>query len=280
MFEPLDLTIAIPARNEEQNLKLCIESIGTDFARHIVIIDSQSTDATSQIASSYDVEVINFAWNGMFPKKRNWYLRNHTPATKWVLFLDADECLTPAFKTEVRKKIMDNQVTGYWLSYSVFFMGAVMKGGYPLRKLALFQVGKGEYEQINEERWSKLDMEIHEHPVLSGRTGVIQSKIDHRDYRGVSHYITKHNEYSDWEARRYSRIIADELLVRNWTWKQKIKYKLMGSIFLGPAYFLGSLIFLGGFRDGSRGFTFAILKMSYFTQIYCKLKESGTSHKK
>jgi cellulose synthase/poly-beta-1,6-N-acetylglucosamine synthase-like glycosyltransferase len=92
MPTPLDLTIAIPVRNEAQNLPGCIGAIGPDLARHIVVIDSGSTDDTVAVAESLGAEVVNFVWDGKFPKKRNWYLRNHTPTTKWVLFLDADEC--------------------------------------------------------------------------------------------------------------------------------------------------------------------------------------------
>jgi len=270
---PLDLTIAIPAKNEEQNLDRCIQSIGLDFASHIELIDSNSTDRTQEIAASYGLTVINFNWNGKFPKKRNWYLRNHLPKTKWVLFLDADECLTESFKSEVRARLDLENKSGYWLNYSIYFMGKQLKGGYPLLKLALFQTAAGEYETIDEERWSNLDMEIHEHPILTGETGKIRSKIDHRDFRGVGHYMAKHIEYANWEAERYLKLLADVESVKNWTWKQKLKYRLIGSLWLGPIYFLGSFFLMSGFKDGSRGFAFAILKMSYFCQIYCKIKE-------
>lgn len=274
MNPSLDLTIAIPVRNEERNLAGCLEAIGPDLARHIVIIDSGSTDKTVEIARSMGAEVIDFNWDGRFPKKRNWFLRTHTPTTKWIFFLDADEYLTTDFKAELRKMLQDPQANkvGYWLSYTIYFLGKQLKGGYPLRKLALFQVGAGEYERIDEEQWSKLDMEVHEHPVLTGEIGVIQSKIDHQDFRGVSHYVLKHNEYAGWEAARFlktdSTAIADK-----WTWKQRLKYRLMQSIWIGPAYFCGSFFLLGGFRDGARGLAFAILKMSYFTQVYCKIQE-------
>jgi glycosyltransferase involved in cell wall biosynthesis len=270
----LDLTIAIPVRNEERNLAGCLEAIGPDLARHIVVIDSGSTDKTIEIARNMGAEVVDFKWDGRFPKKRNWFLRNHTPTTKWVFFLDADEYLTADFKAELRKTLQDQQANkvGYWLSYTIYFLGEQLKGGYPLRKLALFQVGAGEYERIDEDQWSKLDMEVHEHPVLAGEIGVIQSKIDHQDFRGVSHYVLKHNEYAGWEAARFlktnSAAVSDK-----WTWKQRLKYRLMQSIWIGPAYFCGSFFLLGGFRDGARGLAFAILKMSYFTQIYCKIRE-------
>jgi glycosyltransferase involved in cell wall biosynthesis len=268
----LDLTIAIPVRNEERNLPGCLKAIGTDLASRVVVIDSGSTDKTSEIALSLGAEVVNFAWNGSFPKKRNWFLRNHTPTTKWVFFLDADEYLTEDFKAELREALNNDEMVGFWLSYTIYFLGKQLKGGYPLRKLALFRIGAGEYEQIDEENWSQLDMEVHEHPVLEGKVGVIRNKIDHHDFRGVSHYVIKHNEYAAWEAARFLKATSAKFSTK-WTWKQRLKYRMMQNIFIGPMYFCGSFFLLGGFRDGARGLAFAILKMSYFTQVYCKIRE-------
>ena len=271
--QPLDLTIVIPVKNEETRLQTCLQSIGKNLAKKIVVIDSLSTDRTKDVAISNQVEVLDFEWNGRFPKKRNWYLRNFTPATKWVMFLDADEYLTNSFKSELRNELHKNLCTGYWLRYSIHFMGKRLKGGYPLRKLALFQVGAGEYEKIEEDHWSYLDMEIHEHPVINGKTGHLHEKIIHDDFQSVSDYVSKHVQYAEWEASRYLKRKSEGGETTNWTWKQKLKYRLMNSVWIGPLYFLGSFFLLGGFRDGRRGLAFAILKMSYFNQVYCKIKE-------
>ena len=82
----LDLTVAVPVRNEEKNLPMCLQAIGVDFAQSIFVIDSGSTDATAEVARSHGAQLIDFEWDGYFPKKRNWFLRYHTPRTKWVLF--------------------------------------------------------------------------------------------------------------------------------------------------------------------------------------------------
>jgi len=269
----LDLTIAIPVKNEEKNIAGCLEAIGPDFARRVVLIDSGSTDETVEIAMNYGAEIVNFRWDGRFPKKRNWYLRNFRPDTKWILFLDADEYLSEDFKSELRDALQGSDKIGYWLRYTVYFLGKELKGGYPLRKLALFRVGAGEYERIDEEKWSKLDMEVHEHPILEGAIGELKSKIDHQDFRGISHYILKHNEYASWEAYRYIKSGKDAEFSNKLTKKQRLKYWMMGTPLIGVFYFFGSFIFLGGFRDGTRGLAFAILKMSYFTQVYCKIRE-------
>ncbi|HEY1023094.1 MAG TPA: glycosyltransferase family 2 protein [Flavisolibacter sp.] len=275
MNTPLDLTIAIPVKNEEKSLSACLQAIGSDLAKEIVIIDSGSTDATCRIAEDAGVRVIDFKWNGQFPKKRNWFLRNHPPVTKWVLFLDADEFLTPDFKTELRAALQGEDNVGYWLNYTLHFMGRQLKGGYPLKKLALFRVGAGEYERIDEAQWSHLDMEVHEHPVLNGAVGEIKSKIDHQDDRGMTHYISKHNAYSSWEAARYVKLRKENPALSHFNWKQRLKYRLSGSILLAPVYFLGCYFLMGGFRDGVRGFAFAVMKMAYFVQVYCKIREAG-----
>lgn len=270
----LDLTIAIPVYNEEKNIAKCLNAIGSDLARQVVLIDSGSTDHTVAIARAHGATVINFVWNGQFPKKRNWFLRTHTPTTKWVLFLDADEFLTDDFKAELRETLTrQDDTVGYWLRYAVYFLGKQNKGGYFLHKLALFKVGAGEYERIDESQWSGLDMEIHEHPVLTGKVGTIRSKIDHQDLRGIAYYVTKHNEYSTWEAHRYLKLTSDTKTTQQWSWMQKIKYGLIRTPILGPVYFFGSYFLMGGFRDGSRGFAFAVLKMAYFIQVYLKIRE-------
>ena len=204
--EPLDLTIVVPVKNEAQLITGCLEAIGDDFAKRVVVVDSNSTDATTKIATEWGADVTDFSWDGKFPKKRNWFLRNHTPDTKWVMFLDADEYLTNEFKTELRKKLQQSDKVGYWLHYSIYFLGKRLRYGYPLDKLALFRVGAGEYEKIDEDQWSNLDMEIHEHPILDGDIGTIVAKIDHRDFRKIESYVAKHNEYSSWEAARFLKM--------------------------------------------------------------------------
>ena len=271
---PLDLTIAIPVRNEEKCLLACLDAIGKDFAARVVVLDSQSNDKTPELARQWGANVFDFHWNGLFPKKRNWFLRNHPPSTSWVLFLDADEILTPTFKDELSRVLPTSKLNGYWLRYSIYFMGRELRFGYPLKKLALFRVGCGEYERIAEGNWTKMDMEIHEHPQIEGELGEIKAKIDHRDFHGIAHYVAKHNEYSTWEAHRFTQMTgsANQENVQL-TWKQKLKYRIAGTPLAGIIYFIGAYVFMGGFLDGVRGLTFAILKMSYFTQVYCKVQE-------
>ena len=270
---PLDLTIAIPVLNEERNLAVCLQAIGTDFARKVVVIDSASVDATPNVAHTHGAELITFHWDGHFPKKRNWFLRNHPPFTGWVLFLDADEILTPAVKREITAALPCSRHQGFLLSYTNYFLGRRLRGGYPLRKLALFRVGDVEYERIEENRWSQCDMEVHEHPILTGSVGLIRRRIDHRDLRGIDSYMAKHNQYAAWEAQRLFSHRHDSYISARWKPHQRLKYSLISSPWGGLAFFFGSFFAMGGWRDGSIGLAFCLLKASYFVQIACRLRE-------
>ncbi len=289
----LPLTVVIAVKNEERNLPLCLERLSR-FSK-IVVIDSGSTDQTRVIAEKFGCEFISFKWDGHFPKKRNWFLLNHRVDTPWVFFLDADEYVTDEFVNELERAIVNTHHAGFWVNYSNYFLGQELKHGVPQLKLPLFKVGAGLYERIDEEAWSSLDMEVHEHPVLQGSVGELKSKIDHNDFKGLHSYIAKHNEYSSWEARRYMKLQIAGATMRgsttatavtemgttpivladseHFTASQRRKYNNLTRWWLAPVYFLYTFVYKLGFLDGRAGYTFARMKAIYFWQIRLKIAE-------
>ena len=273
-----DVTVVIPVKNEATNLPVCLGRL--DVFSKIVVVDSGSSDATCAIAREAGAEVLVFAWDGKFPKKRNWVLQTYKFSTKWVLFLDADEFVSEAFKAELADVLQDTDCVGFWLNYERWFLGKQLRHGDEFNKLALFRVGAGAYERIEENQWSALDMEIHEHPVLDGAIGEISAPIEHNEYRGLHHYIAKHNEYASWEASRTLCLIGKDRGVKyesdEWqglTPRQQAKYRHIAKWWAAPVYFIRGYIFKGGFLDGAAGFHFALGKAIYFYQIRLKLKE-------
>ncbi len=265
----IKVTVILPVRNEELNLPACFDKLA-DFDQ-VIVVDSKSTDSTPEITRKYGFEYVNFEWNGQFPKKRNWALRNLTIRNEWVLFLDADEYLTDAFIAELREKIQDKEINAYWIKFLNHFMGKQLRYGYPLLKLPLMRVGVGEYERIDENSWSSLDMEVHEHPIIEGKTGVFKSEIIHKDFKTMEHYIARHNAYSSWEAQRF--VASEKNGFPHMTRMQKIKYLLMQTPFLPIVYFIGAYFLKLGFLDGRAGFAIAVNKAMYFYQIKLKIEE-------
>ncbi len=267
----LPVTVVVPAKNAAHHLGACLGRLA-DFAQ-VLVVDSGSSDGTEEVARQHRAEVLQFVWDGRFPKKRNWVLRNYSFATEWVFFLDADEWVSPELVAELRRVLPGTSHSGFWLDYERHFMGKSLRGGDPLPKLALFRVGAGEYERVDENSWSGLDMEVHEHPVLTGTVGKIRTPVIHRDYRGMQHYIAKHNDYSTWEARRYLALIADRGAWERLTPRQRTKYRHLAKWWFAPAFFLGGYVVKRGFLDGAAGFHFALAKAIYFYQIRLKILE-------
>lgn len=269
----IPVTVVVPAKNEERNLPECLASLG-DFSE-VMLVDSGSTDRTIEIAEAAGARVVRFEWNGQFPKKRNWALRTQSFANAWVLFLDADERIGPQAADEIRQAVSRDDKVGYWLNYDNHFMGRVLRHGVPQRKLALFRVGAGEYERIEDQRWSAFDMEIHEHPILSGAVGEVQARLEHKDYRGLHHFIARHNEYSTWEARRLAALRGDPAAWRALTARQRFKYRNLTSWWFAPFYFLLNYVAKAGFLDGRAGLFYSILKSEYFFSIRAKALEQA-----
>src|SRR5689334_13660209 len=88
----LPVSVIIPTRNEALNLPRCLESV-RDVAE-VYVVDSHSSDATPEIARQFGAKLVQFHYQGGWPKKRQWALNSLPLRCDWILLLDADEVLT------------------------------------------------------------------------------------------------------------------------------------------------------------------------------------------
>jgi hypothetical protein len=103
--------------------------------------------------------------------------------------------------------------------------------------------------------------------------GEITAAIDHEDFRGLHHFIARHNEYSSWEARRCIALGADPAAWAALTRRQRRKYENLSRWWFAPAYFLFAYIPRMGFLDGPQGFIYAVFKAVYFMDVRLKIIE-------
>src|ERR1700710_3046358 len=94
------LSVLIPIRNEVANLPRCLESVA--WADEIFVVDSQSTDGSIALATAAGARVVQFHFNGIWPKKKNWALENLPFKHEWVFILDADEVMPAGAKEELQ----------------------------------------------------------------------------------------------------------------------------------------------------------------------------------
>jgi glycosyltransferase involved in cell wall biosynthesis len=95
----LPVTVIVPVRNEARNLPRCLESLRD--VGEVFVIDSQSTDETCAIAESFGAKVVQFHYQGGWPKKRQWAMDTFPIAYDWILLLDADEVVTPELRSRI-----------------------------------------------------------------------------------------------------------------------------------------------------------------------------------
>jgi glycosyltransferase involved in cell wall biosynthesis len=272
------LSVLIPTRNEAKNLGRCLAPIA-EWADEVVVVDSGSTDGTVEMAESAGARVLQFRYTGGWPKKRQWALNTHAWRNGWILLLDADEILTEPIKAEIESAIQDPHYDGYWLSFQLVFLGRMIRyGDTMLWKLFLFRRGKGRYEKRLEQQDSSMsDVEIHEHTVVDGPTRRLRHPVRHENWNSLDRYITKHNEYSNWESHVLlygtngelrPSLFGNQAQRRRWLKRKLIM--LPGS----PLWrFLYVYIFRLGFLDGRPGFTYAMFKLVQTFHVKAKIHE-------
>jgi glycosyltransferase involved in cell wall biosynthesis len=279
----IPVSVLIPAKNEEENLPACLTSVSR--ADEVFVVDSQSSDRSVEITESYGANVVQFHFNGRWPKKKNWSLDNLPFRNEWVLIVDCDERITPESWDEIAAVIQNSEYDGYYINRRVYFLGTWIRHGgkYPDWNLRLFRHKKGRYENLNtEEIRNTGDNEVHEHVVLQGKVGYLKNDMDHIDFRDLYHWLERHNRYSNWEARVYYNLlmgmgeggtIGANLFgdsVQRKRFLKKIWVRLPFKPFL--RFILFYFIRLG-FLDGKAGYIYGRLLSQYEYQIGVKLYE-------
>src|ERR1700690_4231802 len=159
----LPVSAIVAARNEAKNLPRCLESLRD--VGEVYVIDSQSTDATPEIARGFGAKVVQFHYQGGWPKKRQWAMDTLPLAHDWIFLIDADEALTPELAKEIELAIQNARIDGYYAALQMHFLGRRLRhSGASFHKLSLFRRGKGNFEcRLKDQDQSMADMEVHEH---------------------------------------------------------------------------------------------------------------------
>jgi glycosyltransferase involved in cell wall biosynthesis len=255
------VSVIVPIKNEAKNLRRCLGSIA--WADEIFVVDSHSTDGSQRIAEGHGARVVQFEFNGTWPKKKNWALESLPFRHEWVFILDADEVLPAGAEAEVRAAIAGAGPTaGFWINRRFMFMGRWLRHAYyPNWNLRLFRHSLGRYEKLTDAATASGDNEVHEHVVVQGPTDRLRCELDHYAFPSVEVFVEKHNRYSNWEARV---AIADQsaqssggLQSARVAQRRKLKQLAQRLPFRPLLRFLYVYLWQKGFLDGPEGYYFA-----------------------
>lgn len=273
----VDLTVVILTKNEEQNLRKCVESF-RGIAKRFVIVDSFSTDGTKVLAQKLNDELkmigseLSFYENPWkdYATQFNWGLANTEISTQWTMRMDADEELMEELVQEIEEKLpkLSQDVTGVVLRRRVYFMGRWIKHGgrYPELLLRIFRTGCAVCEQ-------KI---MDEHLLLQNGSSVEFSKdlIDNNK-KDLDWWTGKHNWYSNREVLDHQLTIEKQLqeneILENASSSKQAKRKRViknNGYYRLPKFFRSHLYYIYryyirlGFLDGPEG------KIFHFLQAY------------
>lgn len=239
------LSVVLNAKNEEQMIKACLESV--KWADEIVVVLNESTDNTKQIAQKYTKNI--FTINGQdFAKVKNLGLEK--AKGDWVLFIDADERVLQNLREEIEQVIQNSPKSAYALSRKNIIFGQEVNYG-PYQHDWIIRLVKKEKAK----GWTG---KVHEHIEFDGELGYTKNSLLHLTHRDVDHFILKSLEWSVIDAKlrfdsghpmmtkwRFVRILLSE------TWHQGITRK--------------------GFFGGTVGIIDSMLQVFFFYMTYVRL---------
>ena len=246
-MEMVDLSVLIIARNEEDNLPRLLESLNLLQVPHeVVVVDAFSQDRTPEIARSHGARVYQREWKG-YREQREYALS--LARGRWVLFLDADEWLTPEVAREISDIVRrDGPCDGYRLRRRNVYLGKLQ------RKLPekIERLGRREKMSISGQY-------VHERPFIEGRICTTRNYIMHLPYRDLRHHWEKNTRYAYLSAlEKYERGRGAGIL----------------DLTLRPmATFLKHYFLQLNFLDGWRGLVYSISQSWYVFQKYAFLRE-------
>lgn len=229
--------------NEERNIGTCLKTLS--FCDEILLIDDNSTDKTRKIAKALGATVFERSLDANFAAQRNFGLGK--AQGEWVLFVDADERVSPELASEIQKKIGNTTKSGFRIKRKTFLWGRGLKGSQdrfePIR-LAKKKAGF----------WKR---RVHEFWDLSGNVGTLENWLLHYPHQTLREFLK--------EVDFYSTLHAQDL-------KEEGKNANVLKVIIWPGgKFLENWIWRKGFLDGTRGFAVAAMMSFHSFLAWSKL---------
>ena len=229
----MSLSVAVITKNEEAVIRRCLESVS--WADEIVVVDSGSTDRTTQICSQLGAKVhITADWPGFGPQKNR---AVGLTTGDWVLSIDADEWVTPELRTEICGRVANpGPHAAFRRPRASSFCGRVMRhsGWWPDPVLRLFARGRARFS----------DDLVHERLIVDGPVGGLTHPLMHESFTSLEEVLRKVNRYSSAGAQMMAA--------------SGRRGSLASAVAHGAWTFMRTYFLQAGFLDGRQGFMLAV----------------------
>jgi len=247
----MSISVVINTRNEEKNIKRCLDSV--KWADEAVVVDMESTDKTVAMAKNYGARTFSHRHTRYVEPARNFAIAK--AKGDWILILDADEEI-PVLLAKTLKKLAKNpkEISFFRLPRKNIIFGKWIKHSrwWPDHIVRFFKKGAV--------AWSD---EIHSIPLTRGEGKDLEAKesnaIIHYHYDSISQYLERLNRYTD--------IQLEELIEAKYQFQWADLIKKPTSEFLSR-FFAGE-----GYKDGLHGLVLALLQAFSEFVLYLKAWE-------
>ena len=245
----MKISASIIVRNEEENVAALCETL--DWADEIVIVDSDSTDRTVEIARRYTDRVFNRPFQGY--KDKHEFADSQTTGD-WIFWIDADERVTPEVRVAIealRRRAPASLPDGFRIARRTHYQGRwiLHSGWYPDYQMRLYRKSASYWDGVAP----------HETARVRGSIETLPGEFLHYTKRDLS----EHHHVLD----SYTSLAADYLF------RQGKKARGLDLLVLPLAAFLRTYIFKQGFRDGLPGLIIAMFTAYSVFLKYAKLWE-------
>ena len=232
----MDLTAITPlilTYNEKANIGRTLGRL--PWAERVVVVDSYSEDATIDIATSYDnVDLVQREFDD-HPSQWNYGLEQVD--TEWVLSLDADYQVPPAFVEEVQSLDPAERVSGYRASFTYCVHGRPLRGTLYPPRIVLFRTDRARYEQDGHTQRLAVDGPVED----------LDALLYHDDRKPLSTWLDN--------QRRYARLEAEKLAEAE---DVGLTDRLRALTLAPPLVFLYCLFVQGLILDGKAGWYYTL----------------------
>ncbi len=241
--------------NEEENILDVLKCF--DFCDEIILVDSFSTDNTIVLAATHPkVEIIQNKFED-FTKQRTLALTH--AKNDWVLFLDADERITPQLKDEIIQTVSKPTANDAYYFYRLFFFE-----GNPIRfsgtqndkNFRLFKKSKCHYDT---------NKKVHETLVVQGTIGVLKNKLLHYSVKSYESYYNKIVQYGQLKGQEY--------------YSKGKRYNVLIAYIKTAFSFFKTYILKLGFLDGKQGYLLSKLSAITTYMTYQSLQAETRKNK-
>lgn len=245
---PAALAAIVLARDEARTIERCLGALAWADER-LVLVDAATGDDTAARAARCGARVATRALES-FARQRNAAL--DLVEAEWVLFVDADEVVTPALAAEVRARVAEpGEAAGFWIPRRNYICGRWVRhaGWYPDEQLRLLRRGRARYDESRP---------VHEVVLLDGPAGHLREPFIHSNYADLAQFRRKQARYADLEALALHR--------------RGVRPRPHSYLLQPLREFRRRYVTLGGYREGLLGLQLSVLLAWATFRTYRRLR--------